>query len=212
MQVKPVYKTDVTAIQMRLNKRFEVPSSWHEAAFRGDLQRLQALFAQNHDINETSTSLDGRTALHLAVELGRADMIKFLVYNYADVNLATRAKLEVGQEFGNTALNMGVMGGKAEIVSLLISLSADPNGSCEGTNTPLNTAIQIWGVRYDQEIVHALCQAKADVKIPDRQGVLPLTRAILRIETQAVKHLLRARADAQERLPPSLDEEARFAD
>ena len=129
------------------------------------MPRLQSLFAQNHEINETSTSLDGKTALHLAVELGRADMIKFLVYNYADVNLATRAKLEVGQEFGNTALNIGVMGGKKEIVSLLISLSADPNGSCEVTNTPLNTAIQIWGVRYDQEIVHALCQAKADVSM-----------------------------------------------
>jgi ankyrin repeat protein len=87
------------------------------------------------DLDETYTSLNMETPLHLATEQGRTNTIKLLLNSGADPNKANNID-------GATPLCIASQEGHTDIVNLLLGAGADPNkASDEGAN-PILVAAQ----------------------------------------------------------------------
>jgi ankyrin repeat protein len=80
---------------------------------------------------------DDATALHLAVSFQRANIVKFLLDNKADVNAKSKK--------GWTPLHFVALTGDKEIAELLLSRGADVNSKDEDGETPLSMAESFLG-------------------------------------------------------------------
>jgi ankyrin repeat protein len=116
-----------------------------EAAAVGDTDRLLALVNENRSL-VNAWSPDGYTPLQLAAFFGRADAVRLLLNNQADIAPASKNEMKVH------ALNAAVAGGHREIVAMLLDAGADPNAPQAEGWTPLQAAER----RNDEEIVTLL--------------------------------------------------------
>ena len=116
----------------KLNSEFWV------AAGMGQLERVQSLLKQGADINSRAPSAGnvpaGGTALMLAAARNHLQMVKFLISNGANVNLA--------DEGGGTALIYAVWTGYKDLVALLLEKGADIYAKTRDGRTPLSVAKQ----------------------------------------------------------------------
>ena len=149
------------------------------------------------DLDETYTSLNMETPLHLATEQGRTNTIKLLLNSGADPNKANNID-------GATPLCIASQEGHTDIVNLLLGAGADPNkASDEGAN-PILVAAQ----EGHFGVVKLLLGAGSDPNKAKNDGATTLCIASQEGYTGIVKLLLGAGADPNkdmnEGIPPLL--------
>lgn len=148
----------------------------HEAAEKGETQRIKALIARGDDIN----ALDNRgfTPLHCSVKNGHKDAVELLVSRGANINAM--------DDMGITPLHAAVSEGHKNIVEFLISKDADVNAEDAFGFTPLSEGV--YEGRID--IVELLIRSGADVNVKSASVCTLLSTARRRGHKEIVKLLL----------------------
>lgn len=121
-------------------------------------EEIVTLLLQNK-ANVDAKDNDGRTPLHLAVCEGRAEVVRLLIDNLADIN-------EQDTLFGKTPLHLAVEKNRTEIIRLLLDHNADVNTIGRFGKTPLHIAITTGSI----EIVRLLTDNGANVDFKDDFG------------------------------------------
>jgi ankyrin repeat protein len=153
----------------------------HQAVLSGDVAQFHALVTPEN-INEKDDS--GMTAIQLAVRESNIEIMKILIVNGADVNIAvTRAKF--------TPLHIAAYGNKAEMANLLITNGADVNQLNKDGATPLHFAVR----RGNTEIAALLIANGADVNATDFEDYTPLHNAAWNGHLGVVEMLVNNGAD-----------------
>ncbi len=130
-----------------------------DAAWYGDLEKIQELLDNGEDINSRNES--GETALHWLVYHSTTDVMQFLIERKADVN----AK----DNFDRTPL-MAAVSTQGEAVNFLLMKGADPNLRDQWNNTALHIAARIG----NPKVIKALLEKGASPKILNNSGETPL--------------------------------------
>jgi ankyrin repeat protein len=97
-----------------------------------NLEIVQILLKAGVKLNAIANDYDRGTALHLAVEAKRLDMVAAL--------LGAGAKTEVKNRYGYTPLHLAVRNGNIELVKMLLMAGADPKSKNDDDETPLDLA------------------------------------------------------------------------
>jgi ankyrin repeat protein len=189
-----------------------------QAAERGELVVVRRLLAEGARINARDHR--GRTALLAATHRNRVEVARFLIQEGADVNakdfiqdtpflfaaaegrleilkmtLATGADVKDTNRYRGTALIPAAHHGHVEAVKLLLATPIDKDHVNNlGWTALLEAVILGDGGPAHTEIVRLLVAAGADVNIPDRDGVTPLTHAGRRGYAEMARILSAARA------------------
>ncbi len=149
---------------------------WVKAVGKRDIVTLERLVRQGVDVN-LSTS-DGKTALMLAAQEGRADLIRALLGAGATIN-STNTR-------GGTALMYAAVVGDPTTVELLLAYGAAINvQSSNGW-----TALMIASVKGYDELVRLLLSRGANANLRDIYGWTPLMRAAYENRLTVVRSLL----------------------
>lgn len=124
-------------------------------------------------------------ALHLAVDVGKAEVVKLLLKHGADQN----GKDSYGQSLVMTAASNH----RTDVLALLIAAGADVNAANQYRITPLAVAAE----QGHLDVVNMLVAAGAKVNARDTSGGTALSVAILRGYKDIVATLLEAGTDVQ---------------
>ena len=106
-------------------------SDLHQAARRGDLERVRELLDAGADANQYDEL--GATPLHDAAWAGHAGVARLLIRHGADVNARHK-------EAGSTPLHYAVLMNRREVVDVLLEAGADLRAPFRGGATPLHLA------------------------------------------------------------------------
>jgi ankyrin repeat protein len=136
MKIRDITKksiaTAVLFMSLSLSASLSHAQDIYIASYRGDLERVKRLLAENPELINSRNSYS-RFPLEMAAQTGQVDVVKFLLEKGADVNL---------NRGGATALHMAaIYGGKTEVISLLLEAGADINARTGNGDTPLNLAV-----------------------------------------------------------------------
>ena len=114
----------------------QLNSKFRTAALMGQMDRVQSYLKQGADINSRTPPYGnvppGLTALMGAAAENHIEIVKFLISQGADVNLA--------DEGGGTALIYAVWKGYKDIVAILLENDADVYAKTKDGRTPLSIA------------------------------------------------------------------------
>jgi len=133
-----------------------------QASMRGYLDTVQGLLKEGVDINARDDN--GVSSLMYAAYYGKSVIVKYLLENGADVNIAQKG-------IGDTALYMAAQRPDGlELVRMLIEHNADVNKVCSDGSTPLIIASQMGHT----DIVKYLHEDGADVNAKLEGGGTPL--------------------------------------
>lgn len=189
----------------------------HDAAFGGQLERVEKLIKNGENVNVKSKL--GMTPLHKACKQGHIDLVKFLIKAGADVKIM--------DDYGRTPLHCAGESGHLEIVKILETAGADINQSGgKNKRAPLHSAI--WKgsgglivAKYLVEVgakvnakelggftaLHIACRidyldmvklligAGADINIRSDDGFTPLHTAAVLGNLEVIKYLVEKGAD-----------------
>lgn len=108
----------------------------HDAALKGDLQRVRALLAQDPALLDAEKAPNRKTPLHYAAQGGHKDVVAFLLDKGAQVSRPNIA--------GETPLHYAVGLESPEVATLLLLRGADINARTTMGTTPLRAAAA-WG-------------------------------------------------------------------
>jgi uncharacterized protein len=158
--------------------------SLHDAARDGDLEQVRKLIGQGADIDERARNAE--TALMIAALADEAAVAEFLLAQGADVMARN--------EGGLTPLHAAAYAGSAEVVQLLLDHRAELEDRANFSGaTPLMLAAEENRVA----VAELLIARGADVNIPDRDGIMPITQAWAKRRTEMVRLLKRHGATCQ---------------
>ncbi|MCK4761890.1 MAG: ankyrin repeat domain-containing protein [Candidatus Aminicenantes bacterium] len=152
---------------------FALPAEIHEAAGKGDRQRVEELLKKDPNlVNARITgSEDGmafrKTPLHFAAEAGHMDVVKLLIEYKADVNSRTA--------FGFTPLHFAALQGRKAAAELLIAKKC----KLDARNTFNITPIFLAASRGHMEIVELLLSKGMDINTKGNNGMTLLHAAAL---------------------------------
>ncbi|MED6284421.1 hypothetical protein CHARACLAT_019026, partial [Characodon lateralis] len=133
----------------------------HAAAFSGHIDCVQLLLA--HDAPEDTVDQSGRTALMMAAEKGRADVLDVLL-------TSANANLSVTDKDGNTALHLACSNGKEDCVLLIMEKLAD-SSLINATNTALQTPLHLAARSGLKKAVQELLSRGANVQTVDENAL-----------------------------------------
>ena len=153
-----------------------------EAAKAGDMQTVQSLLRQEHDVN--GWSADGSAALHFAVRVNNAALVRLLLDADADVNAANR--------YGQTPLHIAVQYRHTAMAQQLLDAGANIEQTDGSGEPPLLIATRLG----DLAMIDLLLARSAKVDSRDiAYGQSALMLAVREGNTAAVQRLLAAGAD-----------------
>jgi ankyrin repeat protein len=147
---------------------------------RGDINLVELLLQQGTSPNSED---DGTTALMLAAEYGRAEIVKLL--------LKYEVESGIQDESGNTALMIATQYGYSQIVKVLLEHEADPNIRAHDGTTTLTLAAE-YG--YPQ-IVTLLLEHEANPDLQDGNGETALIIATAKGNLEIARLLLKGGSD-----------------
>lgn len=138
-----------------------------DCIIRDDLESLQDLISDDSRcVNQADD--DELTPLHLAVEMGKEQMVKMLIENGADINHRTL-------DLRMSPLHLSVRNGSMVITDLLLSNGADINIRNKIDHTPLHVAV----VTNNIEMIRLLIifNANVDAVTSDQRKESPVLKA-----------------------------------
>ncbi|MBF0385713.1 MAG: ankyrin repeat domain-containing protein [Candidatus Omnitrophica bacterium] len=182
-------KADVNVKGFR-NKEHGIYITWFWtplmcAARKGNLDLVKLLIEKKADINETGwsqSSTDKETAIDIAAYSGNTDIYHLLHKKGARLSPFTIFKV--------------IRGGKLEVLKLILDdkISADSVEPVLGRT--LIAEASWWNY---PRIVEFLIQKKADVNLPDKEGISPLMHAARRNNLDIIKILFKNGADINQK-------------
>lgn len=107
-----------------------------------------------------------------------------------------RRRIAKGQGLGRTALMVAISASQTAITDLLLALGADPNHGDRQGQRPLHY-LSASESDVTEHLFLTLVKAGADVDAVDRDGVTPLSDAVLGDRPDLVRHLLAADANPE---------------
>jgi ankyrin repeat protein len=147
-----------------------------------DLKMLRFLLSNGASVDARRQGID--TPLHIAVFLGRADVVNILLARGADVHARGN--------WGQTPMHLASFPqGYPEIVNILLTHGADINERQNNRATPLHLA----AMGRNLEIVKLLLNKGADVRLADADGATALHYAAQSGNGEAVSLLIDYGAD-----------------
>ena len=181
-----VARDDVAVVSASLTKTPQLGKSRHGdkketaahvAVVSAGLDMLKAL----HKAGALMDAFDNshNTPLLLAADLGKTDMVNYLVSDCKADVLARGAK-------NNTALHLATAAGHRDTVKALLSLGAPVNSVNEAKETALHNAAG----RGLSEIALLLADGGTDVELRDKQGITAIDLAYANDE-EATSNVLR---------------------
>ena len=192
-----------------------------EAVEQGDSAKVREILSEKRARNSVNVPDEqGQSPLLRATWLNHIDIARHLIRSGADVNqpdaihdspylvagaegrleilrmiLDKGADLRSVNRYGGTALIPAAEHGYVRVVDLLLKAGVDPNHVNYLGWTALHEAIVLSDGGPDhQEVLRLLIKAGADVNLPDRQGVLPLTLVRQRSQSEMAQILEQAGA------------------
>lgn len=167
----------------------------HKAAIQWLLDRGARL--------DVETRVEGSSPLHLAVELGFADVVDMLLARGADIKKQNRP--------GSTPLIVAAKAGSCHLIDTLIARGNDPNA----VNRAKASALIMAASQGHDECVRILLEKKVDLDKQSLSGQTALHFAAKRGDIDSVRRLLEAGAktgleDYRGRTPLSLAEEGGY--
>jgi ankyrin repeat protein len=147
-----------------------------KAVDTGNIKLLQTALEEGADVNAKRNDgsvnairkNDGSTPLHVSVENGHLDVVKYLIKAGADVNYNNynnKWKTPI-----HSPLHISILWGYQEIAEALIEAGAEVNAKQVDGSSPLH-----WSVEYGHlKITQALIKAGADVNAEMKNGNTPL--------------------------------------
>ncbi|MBP6096305.1 MAG: ankyrin repeat domain-containing protein [Methyloversatilis sp.] len=152
-----------------------------QAAVTGDASTVAALVDRGLDVN--SVDPRGETLLIIASRGGHAELVKAL--------LGRKAKLEAVNVAGETALAVAAYNGHSDVLDLLLAKGADP------VNHQGWSALHYAAMQGHGKVLQSLIARGAPVDALAPNGATALMLAARSSSIEAVRVLLRARADAR---------------
>ncbi|XP_049768333.1 serine/threonine-protein phosphatase 6 regulatory ankyrin repeat subunit A-like [Schistocerca cancellata] len=152
----------------------------HEAARRGDCERVRQLIGAGAGVNAQNNR--GESAIHLAAKSGNVECIKLLHSAGADVSLRDKK--------GRTPLHCAAATGRDQCVELLLEAGADALAQDSECCTPLHVA----AIRRNADCVRLLANAVENLESADANGFTALHYAARNGDEECLEHLLSAGA------------------
>jgi len=153
-------------------------SKLHTAIFQGDTDTIQKLVESStlEDIQKQTKA--GVSPLHMAIKLGRIDIITLLLSKEIDI--------DTQDKHGNTPLHYAIATDRLDIVKLLINKEADTEiGNDEGI-TPLHQASYTGNIKT----VTYLVDRGVKIDSLNAQGATPCQVALARSNMKVVSFLM----------------------
>jgi ankyrin repeat protein len=158
----------------------------HDAAAKGDLEKVKALLKDNPKL-VSSRDATGETALSWAANQCHKDVVEFL--------LAHDAEVRTKNNDGAAPLDGAAVNGCEDVAELLLAKGADVNAKDNGGGTPLHTSA-FGGHKGFAELLLA---HGADVNAKDNDGLTPLHLAARKGHKDVAELLLANKADVDAR-------------
>ncbi|KAL5022521.1 hypothetical protein ScPMuIL_001676 [Solemya velum] len=162
----------------------------------GEIKGIKDLIDHGANIN---CLVDGWTPLTAACELGKADIVNFLLQfmpgedgETFDKKKTSSLKVDAQNSNGETALICAARWGHVDICKLLLQAGASVDQASHNVHqTPLLVATD----HSRREVVQCLLDYGADVQLTDNVGITPLYSAIKRRDMDLVELLIEAGCD-----------------
>jgi uncharacterized protein len=196
-----------------------------DAVRNHDKAAVRTLLQNRADVN--ATGADGATPLHWAAHMDDAETAAVLIANGANVKTVNR--------HGVSPLWLAAINGNASLIELLLKAGADPNTTAAGGETVLMTAARtgkpeavkaliahgadvnlkerargqsalMWAAAEgNTAVIEVLAANKADLRARSAGGFSPLLFAVREGKLDAVRALIKAGADINEKTlaPPT---------
>ncbi len=155
-----------------------------DASISCDIEEVKRLLEKGANVNKLEKDTN-RTALIIAVDHNRNDIVKLLLQKNADVNHKDVT--------GRTALMYAIENNNTEIVKLLLNSGADVNQTNKAGQTALIIAVN----HNRNDIVKLLLQKNADVNHKDATGKTALNYAVIYRNEEIIKLLTNSRIESQ---------------
>jgi|GEM_PF-2515261 len=165
----------------------------HQAVLSGNTEVVLKLIAANVDINLRGQR--GETALRLACEERRVDMVQLLLSKSTD-------GINAIDEYGITSLMVGCENGCVDIVRLLLAVDTCDIDIQDRFG---ETALMFASRKGHADVVQLLLQNKCNINIKEAQGADALKQAVMFNQPAIVRLLLQAMADVDQTLDNGLD-------
>ncbi|MBN2826293.1 MAG: ankyrin repeat domain-containing protein [Campylobacterales bacterium] len=150
----------------------------HNAIYQGDIDTITKLVASSSVEQLDTQTKAGVSALHMAIKLGRIDIVKMLLTKEIDV--------DIQDKHGNTPLHYAIAKNRLDIVKLLLAKEADMEiGNSDGI-TPLHQGAYTGYI----EMVTYLIDRGAKVDALNNQGTTPCQMALARGNMKVVSFLM----------------------
>jgi len=171
-------------VKFLVSKGSKVPE-FHLAAYLGDTEKLKKCLQDGMDINSQEDFCC--TALHLAANSGKKDIVEFLISKGAKVDARDALGL------GVTPLYYAAMHNYEDIADLLLAKGADVNAKNKDRGECTLLYYAVWD--HSKDTIKLLISKGADVNVKDDAGYTPLVYAIWEDDKDMVELLISKGAD-----------------
>lgn len=181
LSIKAAYKVDnISHIKIPTLKN-AVTRELFKSCARGDVRCVQGTLGKKAVIN--AQTIDGDTALMVAVLTNRRQIVRILLQHKADVDTQNKQ--------GDTALMLAVRNDLDDIVRLLLQAKAN----IESENVKGSTALMVASLNDNSVLVRLLSEYKANMNSENKAGSTPLIQAVANGHISMVSLLLKYKAD-----------------
>ena len=192
MSLRLLAAAGLVAVLLPASAKAAEPTPLVDATARGDLSTVRTLIGKKIDVN--AARIDGTTALHVAVNADRLDIV--------DALLRAGAKAAAADRYGVTPLYLASLNGNADMIRRLLDAGVEPNAVDPGGETALMTAARTGAPAALRVLLER--GASIDAREPEF-GQTALMIAVREDQQQAIDILLEAGAspNAQTRKGPT---------
>lgn len=184
---------------MASDKDFILHEDLKRAIEKNRVNEVDQLMKDNR-LSPNKISMGYGTPFEYAVISGKADVVKLMIDNGADVN--QRGNGSLNERLSNKSLPIHLVKDN-ETLKVLLEAGANPNARYTNTDHVKNTTpLHIAAQRGDVEMINTLVKAGANLNKADSVGFTPLHRAANSVKShEAFEALKSLGADVDARLP-----------